>query len=86
MKNRGMGLLRLVASGLVLAEERSGIQARANTLSPTRQHVDVLTPEYRDFMRKAYALISSINGNLEKWRVLLLFVVCICLFVYFFVV
>ena len=60
-EKQGMELLRLVASGLVLAEERSGIQARANTLSPTRQHVDVLTPEYRDFMRKAYALIGMLK-------------------------
>ena len=60
-EKQGMGLLRLVASGLVLAEERSGIQARANTLSPTRQHVDVLTPEYRDFTRKAYALIGMLK-------------------------
>ena len=59
-EKQGMRLLRLVASGLVLAEERSGIQARANTLSPTRQHVDVLTPEYRDIKRNANAIIGML--------------------------
>ena len=62
---QGMELLRLVASGLVLAEERSGIQARANTLNPTRQYVDVLTPEYRDFMKKAYARIGMLKVHVS---------------------
>ena len=62
---QGMELLRLVASGLVLAEERSNIQARANTLNPTRQYVDVLTPVYRDFMKKAYARIGMLKVHVS---------------------
>ena len=64
-QQQGMDLLRLIASGLVLMEERSGIQARANTLNPTRQYVDVLSPEYRDFMKKAYARIGMLKVHVS---------------------
>jgi hypothetical protein len=60
-EKQGIELLRLVASGLVLAEERSGVQARVNVLNPTREYVDVLTPEYRNFMKTAYTRIGMLK-------------------------
>jgi len=57
----GMELLRLVASGLLLSEERATVQSRINALNPSRNHVDVLNDKYREFMKKAYSRIALIK-------------------------
>ncbi len=65
-KLRGIELLRLVASGLLLSEQRATIQSRVNALNPSRNHVDVLNPEYREFMKKAYSRMALITVKVSS--------------------